>query len=301
MLENIEIDDKSIEDLIHEIRGKQVMLDSDLARLYKCKNGTKEINQAVKNSIEKFPGRFSWKLNDLEVEALRSKILTTSYSTMSRSAPRVFTEQGVAMLATILHTPVATQISIRIMDAFINMRHYISNNELRLSNAETKIIEHDESIRLLQKSFEKFEEKKKINDIYFNGQIFDAYNKIYELFSMANKSLIIVDNYADLKILDIIKKLSISVVLITKENNLLSKIDIDMYNRQYSNLKIIYDNTFHDRFFILDNNILYHCGTSVNRIGYKTFAINLFTDLESSKLLIDRINKIVEKCVDFEG
>ena len=167
-----------------------------------------------------------------EYKYLMSQIVTSNSNYGGvRKLPHVFTEQGVAMLAGMLNTEIAIDTSIKI-NAFVRMRHYINNNELRLSNVESKIIEHDESIRLLQKSFEKFEEKKKINDIYFNGQIFDAYNKIYELFSMVNKSLIIVDNYADLKILDIIKKLNISVVLITKENNLLSKRNIDMYNRQ---------------------------------------------------------------------
>src|SRR5574344_1885492 len=117
-----------IEDMIYEIRGKQVMLDSDIAKLYQCKNGTKEINQAVKNNMEKFPERFSWILNNSEWDNLRSKILTSSLNSYGgrRYIPRVFTEQGIAMLATILKTKVATQISIQIMDAFVSMRKYIS-------------------------------------------------------------------------------------------------------------------------------------------------------------------------------
>ena len=117
-----------IEDMIYEIRGKQVMLDSDLARLYQCKNGTKEINQAVRNNLNKFPQRFSWVVTDEEKDDLRSKFLTTNISSMSRKNPRVFTEQGVAMLATILKSPIATEISINIMDAFVSMKKYISSN-----------------------------------------------------------------------------------------------------------------------------------------------------------------------------
>ncbi len=290
-------EDNKIEDLIYEIRGKQVMFDSDLARLYQCKNGTKEINQAVKNNMDKFPERFSWILSNDEYYDLRSKILTSSIKKNShggrRYNPRVFTEQGVAMLATILKTKVATQVSIGIMDAFVSMRHYIGNNEYRLSNIEYKLIEHDKSIRLLQKSFDKFEEKKKINEIYFNGQIFDAYSKILEIFKSTTDKLVIVDAYADNTILDIVKRLDINVTIITRSNNLLTKQDIKKYNKQYNNLKVIYDNTFHDRYFIIDDSIVYHCGASINRIGYKTFSITEISDKEVCIMLINKIKIIL--------
>ena len=293
MNELVKYDEIKIENLIYEIRGKQVMLDSDLARLYKCKNGTKEINQAVKNNLEKFPERFSWTLSDKDYYDLRSKKLTSSSNNNyggRRYNPRVFTEQGVAMLATILKSSIAIQVSINIMDAFVSMRHYIGNSEYRLSNIESKIIEHDSEIKILQKSFDKFEEKKKETEIYFNGQIFDAYSKIYEIFSGAKNNLIIIDAYADNTILDMIKRLNIEVTLITKQNNLLTEQDIERYHKQYHNLKVIYDNTFHDRYFILDKEILYHCGTSINRIGYKTFSITRVNDKEVFHLLLNKIN-----------
>ena len=179
------------------------------------------------------------------------------------------------------------------MRAFVKMRHYIGNNEYRLSNIETKIIEHDNNIKLLQESFNKLGEKKKINEIYFNGQIYDAYSKIYEIFKTASKELVIIDAYADNTILDIIKRLNIKVIIITKDNSILTKQDISKYNKQYTNLKVIYNNTFHDRYFIIDNEEVYHCGTSVNRIGYKTFSINLMTDKEVTKLLISKINNLL--------
>ena len=278
------------------------MLDSDLAKLYKCKNGTKEINQAVKNNLDKFPERFSWKLSNDECENFLVKKFDQKVETRGGRYrnPRVFTEQGVAMLATIIKSKIATQISIKIMDAFVSMRKYISNNlnsqnyinNMILENRE-QIKENTKNIQKLQAVFDKFEEKRKDNEIYFNGQIFDAYYKIYEIFNTAKSSLIIIDNYADNTILDIIKRLSIKVTIITKPNNLLTKQDIAKYNMQYHNLKAVFNDTFHDRYFIIDNHIVYHCGTSINRIGYKTFSINQIIDEYICSLFIKRISKTI--------
>ena len=284
----------NIENMIYEIRGQQVMLDFDLAKLYECKNGTKEINQAVKNNLEKFPERFSWILEDEEKKFLRSKFLTTNYSNMSRSNPRAFTEQGVAMLATILKTPVATKITISIMDTFVMMRHYIGDSDLKIINIESKIIEHDNSIKLLQESFDELSNKKSKENIFFAGQIYDAYSKILDIFKEADDSLIIIDNYADKIILDIIKELKVKVVLITKKNNLLKSTEIDKYNKQYSNLRIIYDDSYHDRYFIIDRNKIYHCGTSINKIGNRTFSITLLSDKKVKELLIKEVDKIIK-------
>ena len=286
-----------IENLIYEIRGKQVMLDSDLAKLYNCKNGTKTINLAVKRHIDRFSERFMFQLTREEYYSIlrfQNETLELEKGQYSKYLPYVFTEQGVAMLATILKTNVASQISIKIMDAFVFMRHYIGNNNYRLSNIETKVIEHDLEIKLLQESFEKLEEKKKINDIYFNGQIFDAYSKIYEIFDEAQNNLIVIDSYADNTILDIIKRLNIDVIIITKKDNLLTLQDIEKYNKQYHNLKVIYNNTYHDRYFILDKNIIYHCGTSINRIGHKTFSITRINDKDICNLLINKIDNIIK-------
>ena len=288
------INEEKIEDLIYEINGIQIMLDSDLARLYKCKNGTKTINLAVKRNINKFPKRFMFQLSEEETKSI-SRFQTETLNKRGHNIkylPYAFTEQGVAMLATILKTEVATETSIKIMDAFVSMRHYIGNNEYRLSNVETKIIEHDSEIKLLQESFNKMEEKKKYNEIYFNGQIFDAYFKILEIFKKAKKELIIIDSYADISILDITKNLNIKVTIITSKKYITDK-DIEMYNKQYNNLKIIYDNTFHDRYFILDKKRIYHCGASINRIGYKTFSINLISDNEVIKSIINIIKKTI--------
>ena len=286
-----------IENMIYEIRGKQVMLDSDLARLYECSNGTKTINLAVKRHANRFPERFMFRLTDEESENIRFQI-ETKYGEMETrggkyNKPYVFTEQGVAMLATILRTKVAVEISIRIMDAFVAMRKYISSNLMEQKYINDLVLEDHIKIKSLEASFQKFEEKRKINEIYFNGQIFDAYYKIQEIFKTTMKKLIIIDAYADNTLLNIIKKLNIEVIIITKPNNLLTKQDIIKYNKQYQNLRVIFNNDFHDRYFIIDNCIVYHCGTSINRIGHKTFSINLISDKEVCKSLISRVNEII--------
>ena len=282
-----------IENLIYEVRGKQVMLDRDLAKLYNVE--TKRINEAVKNNINKFPERFSFLLTDAEMMNLRSRFSTSSVSTHGgrRYAVRVFTEQGVAMLATILKSKTAIQVSIAIMDAFVAMRKYISSNLIEQKYINNMVLEHDSQIKLLQSTFDKLEEKKKVNEIYFNGQIYDAYFKIQEIFKEAKKEIIIIDGYADNTILDIIKRLKVNVIIVTKPNNLLTKQDVFKYNKQYNNLKVIYDNSFHDRYFILDGKTVYHCGASINRIGYKTFSITLIADIDMCMSLINRVEQII--------
>ena len=291
-----------IEDMIYEIRGKQVMLDSDLARLYQCKNGTKSINLTVKRHINRFPERFMFQLTEDEYRYLRFQIETTKHNNMSRTLPYVFTEQGVAMLSAVLRTEVSEKVSIEIMDAFVAMRHFIKSNLVNQKYINDIVLENRESIRevkndvkLLQEAFDKLEEKEINSKIYFNGQIYDAYSNILNIFKDAKKSLIIIDGYADNTILDIIRRLKIKIVIITKKDNLLTKQDIEKYNKQYDNLKVVYDNTFHDRYFIIDEDIAYHCGASINRIGYKTFSINLISDMEVIDSLLNKIKSVLEK------
>ena len=295
MNEIINKDEIKIENLIYEIRGKQVMLDSDLARLYECANGTKTINLAVKRHKNRFPKRYMFQLTEEEalqisrfqVETLKGRGHNIKY------LPYVFTEQGVAMLATILRTKVAEEISIKIMDAFVAMRKYISSNLLEQKYINRLVLEDHDKIQLLQESFSKLEEKRKVSEIYFDGQIYDAYFKIQDIFKEAKNELIIIDGYADNTILDIVKRLKVNVIIITKPYNLLTKQDIFKYNKQYHNLKVYYDNSFHDRYFILDKKIVYHCGASINRIGYKTFSITLIGDNEVGMLLLNKVNKII--------
>lgn len=289
MNEVIEKDKIIIESMIYEIKGKQVMLDTDLAILYKTE--TKRINEAVSRNNLKFPDRFCFKISEKEYNFLKSQIATSKGG--SRKGHTAFTEEGVAMLATVLKSNVATMVSIAIMDAFVSMRHYISSNLLEQKYINNQVMKNTEDIKLLQESFSKFEEKKQVSDIYFNGQIYDAYSKIYEIFNEVKKNLVIIDSYADNTILDIIKRLKVDVIIITKSNNLLTNQDIYKYNKQYHNLKVIYDNTFHDRYFILDNENIYHCGASINKIGYKTFSITKISDNFVLETLLDRVCKII--------
>lgn len=289
------IRETNIENLIYEVRGKQVMLDSDLARLYECVNGTKTINQAVSRHIDRFPEDFYFQLTKEDYLNLKSQLGTSRLSNHGgvRKMPFVFTEQGVAMLATIIRTEVASQISINIMRAFVAMRKYISSNLIEQKYINNLVLEDHDKIKALEKSFNKLEEKRKTNEIYFNGQIYDAYSKIQEIFKSATNKLIIIDAYADITLLDIIKRLDIDVTVITKKDNLLTLQDIAKYNKQYHNLNVVFNNTFHDRYFIIDDIIVYHCGASINRIGYKTFSITSISDLEICRVLIDKINKII--------
>ena len=234
-----------------------------------------------------------FQLTDEEYDNLRFQIGTSKVRGGRRYNPYVFTEQGVAMLSSVLHSEVAIKMSIQIINAFVIMRKYISNNLIEQRYINNLVLEHDSEIKLLKESFGKIEEKRKINEIYFNGQIYDAYSKIQDIFKTATKKLIIIDAYADNTLLDIIKRLNVEVIIITKKDNLLTNQDITKYNKQYHNLKVIYNNTFHDRYFIIDKREVYHCGTSINRIGYKTFSINLISDDDVCNSLINKVNKII--------
>lgn len=261
-----------IEDLIYEVRGKQVMLYSDLAKLYQCSNGTKTINQAVKRHINRFPERFMFQLTEKEFQVLWSQLGTANFK-MTRALPYAFTEEGVAMLATILRTSVAEQVSIAIMDAFVEMRRYIKSNnyDKRISNIETKIIEYDNNFKLI---FDNFENKVN-NDIFFEGQTYDAYSLLLDIFDNSKTSIIIIDNYIDKKLLDLLSKTDKQIKIYTKNiNNEL----VNKYQGQYHNVKIIQTNKFHDRFIVVDNKVLYHCGASFKDLGKKCFAISRIED-----------------------
>ena len=297
MTDIAKVDDVIIENLIYEVRGKQVMIDSDLAKLYECKNGTKTINLAVRRHLDRFPNDFYFQLTKEEyynILRFQSETLELEQGKYSKYLPYVFTEQGVAMLATILRTSVASKMSVAIMRAFVVMRKYISTNLIEQKYINNQVMKNTEDIKLLQASFQKFEEKTEVNTIFFDGQIFDAYSKIQDIFKKVNKKLIIVDSYADNTLLDIVKRLNVEVVIITKKNNLLTKQDLLKYNKQYHNLIVFYSDKFHDRYFVINNEIVYHCGTSINRIGYRTFSINLVSDADVANLLIDKVECLIK-------
>lgn len=272
------ITELKIENMIYEIRDKQVMLDRDLAKLYRCSNGTKTINQAVKRHINRFPERFMFQLTQTEYyEILRSQsgTLELEQGQYSKYLPYVFTEQGVAMLATVLKTSVAEEVSIKIMDAFVAMRIYISSNLIEQRYINNLVIKHEE---LIGNIFNYFESKEIKNEVYFEGQMYDAYSKILDIMLIAKEELIIIDPYADKYVLDMIRKTDIPVTIVLSNKSRLTDLDINKYQQEYNNLTLIYKESFHDRFIIIDKKELYHLGTSINNAGTKTFAINKIKD-----------------------
>ena len=286
-MNKIVVDDNiKIENMIYEIRGKQVMLDSDLATLYGCKNGTKEINQAVKNNIEKFPERYCFRITEKEYSSLKSKVLTSRGG--SRKGHTVFTEQGVYMLATILKGKLATSITIAIMDAFVVMKNIINTSLIEQKYFNELTIKNTEDIKLLQESFDKLNTKESNNHIFYEGQIYDAYSLLIDILSKAKKEIIIIDNYAGKELFDIIRNINVKVKIYTENIDNISK---EKYEKQYSNIEIINTNTFHDRFIIIDNRVLYHSGASFKDLGKKCFAITKMEDNNILKELLDKLKK----------
>ena len=271
-----------IKKMIYEIRGKQVMLDSDLAKLYQCKNGTKEINQAVKNNIDKFPDRYCFRISNKEYNILKSNILTSKGG--SRKGHNVFTEQGVAMLSTILKSKIAVQVSINIMDAFVEMRKYISTSLIEQKYINNLVLEHDEKIKIIEETFNSFEGKN--NHLFFKGQMYDAYSLMIDIFNKSKKEIIIIDNYIDKNILDILRGTNKKIIVVTNQYN---NKDYLKYISQYNNINLIINNDFHDRFIIIDRKTLYHCGASFKDLGTKCFEITKMNDKEYLNSLLLKI------------
>ena len=291
MSEVIVKDNIQIENLIYEIRGKQVMLDSDLATLYGCRNGTKEINQAVKRNIDRFPDDFYFQITKEEHTNLKSQFVTSSWSNYGgiRKLPYVFTEQGVAMLATVLRTDNASVVSVNIMRAFVAMKKIISNSLIEQKYINSLVLEHDTNIKLLQQSFDEFSSKEKVNHIFYDGQIYDAYSLLINILGMAKKEIIIIDNYAGKELFDITKNIMVNIKVYTKN---IDEIAIKKYRQEYSNIEIINTDIFHDRFIILDNSELYNIGSSLKDIGKKCSSINKIEDNNILKGLISRLENI---------
>ena len=286
---------ENIKNLIYTIREKQVMLDSDVAMLYHY--DTKKINQTVKRNINRFPEKFCFRLTKDEFEFMWSQIVTTSKlkDNKYRSAkylPYVFTEQSIAMLSGLLKNEIAVQISINIMDAFIEMRKFLlSNGQVfdRLSNVEYKLLEQNKVLTEHEEKFEKVFDELQKNEkeefkqkIFFDGQIYDAYSLIIGIIKRAKNKILIIDNYIDDSILEMLQKKNknVEVIILTIQNNKLTKLDIQKFNKQYPTLKIAYTNKFHDRFIVIDNKELYHCGASLKDLGKKCFAISKIEDIE---------------------
>lgn len=284
-LDVIKYDIDNIKNLIYTIRGQQVMLDSDVAMLYHYE--TKKINQTVKRNIQRFPERFCFQLNEEELENLRSQFVTSSLEKENyggrRYLPYVFTEQGIAMLSGLLKNEIAIKVSISIMDAFVEMRKFlITNGQVfqEINTMKNKLLEHDEKFDIVFDELQNKKESEFKEKIFFNGQIYDSYSLIIDIIKTAKNKILIIDNYIDDSILKMLSKKNkdVEVVILTSQNSNISKLDINKFNKQYPTLKVARTNKFHDRFVVIDNKELYHCGASLKDLGKKCFAISKIED-----------------------
>ena len=269
-----------IKNLIYTIRGKQVMLDSDVAMLYHYE--TKNVNKAMKRNIDRFPEDFCFQLTNDEFKNLRFQIGTLNKKVNNgkvtrKYLPYVYTEQGISMLAGVLKNDIAIQVSISIIRAFIEMRKFMSSNSQifeRLTNVEYKLLEQDKKFDEIFNQLQ-YEENIK-QKIFFEGQIYDAYSLVIDIIKRAKSKIMIIDNYIDDSILKILvkKNKNVEVVILTSKNSNISKLDIQKFNKEYPILKVAKTDKFHDRFIIIDNKELYHCGGSIKDLGKKCFGIN---------------------------
>ena len=283
-------DNIKIENMIYEIRGKKVMLDSDLAMLFGYE--TKQLNRQVLRNINRFPENYCFQITDTEYISLRCQngTLKNGRGEHRKYLPYVFTEYGITMLAGILKSELAIKMSLRIVDIFITMKNYINTSLIEQKYFNELTIKNTEDIKLLQESFDKLNTKESNNHIFYEGQIYDAYSLLIDILSKARKEIIIIDNYAGKKLFDIIKDINVKVKIYTENIDNISK---EKYEKQYNNLKIINTNIFHDRFIIIDNKVLYHSGASFKDLGKKCFAITKIEDNSILKELLNKLKKIL--------
>lgn len=285
MREDLIISKDTIKDKIYTIRGKQVILDCDIASFYKVR--TKILNQAVKRNKKRFPEKYMFQLTKKEFENLRSQFVTAKSNTSKRRfLPYVFTEQGIAMLSGVLRSKSAINISILIMDTFVTIRHFLIENAnifQKFQQIDQKLIEHDENFNKVFQAIENKDIKPK-QGIFFDGQIFDAYKFVSDLIKMAKKSLILIDNYIDDSTLTLFSKSNAKIAIYTKNISKQLKLDLEKYNSQYKPILIKEFNNSHDRFIIIDDNQVYHFGASLKDLGKKWFAFSKL-DKEAFKLL----------------
>ena len=279
-----DLTNEDIKNLIYTIRGKQVMLDSDVARLFNYQ--TKDLNRNVRNNIKRFPEYYCFQLTNEEYKSLRCKIFTLNENGRGQHRkylPYVFTEYGITMLAGLLKSEVAVNVSINIVNSFIEMRKFLAGNGQvfeRLTNMEYKLLDHDKKFDII---FNQLQHEENIKQkIFFQGQIYDAYSIIVDIIKKANKKVLIIDNYVDDSILKMLtkKKRNVEVVILTSSKSNIQNIDIQKFNKEYPTLKVAKTNKFHDRFIVLDNKEMYHLGASIKDLGKKCFGINKIEDKE---------------------
>lgn len=280
---------REIENQIYTIRGKQVMLDSDLAKIYEVE--TKVFNQAVKRNAIRFPKDFRFQLtrNEFDNINLRSQTVTSSLNYGGRRyLPYVFTEQGIAMLSAVLRSDIAIKVSIEIMKAFVEMRKMVVSNAAlfhRLDKVEIKQIEADQKIEKIFKILEN-DNPQSENGVFYNGQVFDAYSFVSDIIRNAKHSIILIDNYVDDTVLTLLGKRNSNTTakIYTKNISKQLQLDLKRYNSQYPAIEISRFSDAHDRFLIIDHSELYHIGASLKDLGKKWFAFSKM-DLEAGKML----------------
>ena len=268
-----------IQNKILVIRNQQVMIDRDIAELYGVE--TKVLNQAVKRNIERFPQTFMFQLNDTEFKNWRSQFVTSNSDKMGlRRPPYAFTEQGVAMLSAVLKSDTAVNVSIQIMNAFVAMRKFLQNN-LLLFDEIVAIKNHQlDADRRIDELFDRMD-RYAIDDtqgIFFQGQIFDAYAKFESFIAQAQQSIVLIDNYIDLSVIERFakKKTGVQVTIYTHPQTPIMEQDVQRFNAQYPLLEVKHTTTMHDRFLIIDNQTLYHIGASLKDLGKRCFAFDVF-------------------------
>ena len=284
-MQELMINENNMKDKIHTIRNYQVMLDRDLAELYHVE--TRRLNEQVKRNIERFPEEFMFQLSKEEFENWKSQFATSNDKMSLRKIPYAFTEQGVSMLASVLKSKVAIDISIQIIKAFVNMRKLISQNIpmfQRFERIEQRLNIHDESF---DKLFEALENKtlKPKQGIFYDGQIFDAYVFINDLLKLATNEIILIDNYIDETVFTLFSKYpNIKIKIYTKTISKQLKLDFQKYQTQYQNIELKEFKNSHDRFLIIDKKEIYHIGASLKDLGKKWFAFSKF-EIENLKIL----------------
>ena len=265
-----------MQNMIFILRGRQVMIDRDIASLYQVE--TKVLNQAVKRNIDRFPKEFRFQLNDKEKNQLVTncdRLNSIKHNTIN---PYAFTEQGVSMLSAILKSPIAIRISVQIMKAFVELRKYHADNCNILKRLDH--IEHRHFI--MEKKFdeilEAFYDEKKLPDqgIFFDGQVFEAFVFVSDLIKSAEHSIILIDNYVDEQVLALLskKKNAVRVLIYTHKISDHLKLAIKHFNEQFPTLKIKPFKRSHDRFLIIDEKEVYHIGASLKDLGKKWFAFS---------------------------
>ena len=286
-----ELTNEDIKSLIYTIRGKQVMLDSDVARLFEY--ATKDLNRNVKNNIERFPEYYCFQLTNEEYKSLRCKNFTLNENGRGQHRkylPYVFTKYGITMLAGLLKSEVAVNVSIRIVNTFIEMRKFLMINGQvfeRLTSIEYKLLEHDKKF---DEVFNQLQLEENIKQrIFFDGQIYDAYRIIVDIIKKANDKIMIIDNYIDDSVLKMLakKKNNVEVVILTSDKSNIDTLDIKKFNKEYPILKVAKTNKFHDRFIIIDKKEMYHLGASIKDLGKRCFAINRIEDMETIEKIIN--------------